>query len=79
LTVVLYECLLGRKVFLGTDQQVVERIQSGRVPDFSQVCPEHPAFLGDFFREALHRSPALRPATAQELRRRLEAVRAKLG
>jgi len=78
LSVVLYECLLGRKVFLGTDQQVVERIQSGRVPDFSQVCPEHPAFLGDFFREALHRSPALRPATAQELRRRLETVRAKL-
>jgi hypothetical protein len=79
LSVVLYECLLGRKVFLGTDQQVVERIQSGRVPDFSQVCPEHPAFLGDFFREALHRSPAFRPATAQELRQRLEAVRAKLG
>jgi hypothetical protein len=76
--VVLYECLLGRKVFLGTDQQVVERIQSGRVPDFSQVCPEHPAVLGEFFREALHRSPARRPATAQELRRRLEAARAGL-
>jgi hypothetical protein len=78
LSVVLYECLLGRKVFVGTDQQVVERIQAGRVPDFAQVCPEHPPILGRFFREALHRSPALRPATAQELRRRLEAVRAEL-
>ncbi|HKI05081.1 MAG TPA: serine/threonine-protein kinase [Thermoanaerobaculia bacterium] len=78
LAVVLYECLLGRKVFLGSDQQVVERIQSGRVPDFSQVCPEHPTVFGELFRSALHRSPALRPTTAQELRRRLEAVRAGL-
>ena len=78
LSVVLYECLLGRKVFLGTDAQVVERIQSGRVPDFSQVCPEHPAALGELFREALHRSPDRRPATAQELRQRLEAVRKEI-
>ncbi|HEV2856613.1 MAG TPA: serine/threonine-protein kinase [Thermoanaerobaculia bacterium] len=78
LCVVLYECLLGRKVFLGTDQQVVERILSGRVPEFSQVCPEHPAALGEFFREALHRRPDRRPATAQELRQRLETVRTAL-
>ncbi len=78
LSVVLYECLLGRKVFLGTDAQVVERIQAGRAPDFSQVCPEHPAVLGEFFREALHRSPDRRPATAQALRQRLEAVRKEI-
>jgi protein kinase-like protein/GAF domain-containing protein len=78
LTVVLYECLLGRKIFSGTDQQVVERIRSGRVPDFSQVCPEHPPALGEFFREALHRSPSRRPTTADELRRRLERVREEL-
>ena len=79
LCVVLYECLLGRKVFAGTDPQVVERIESGQVPDFSLVCPEHPAVLGEFFREALHRSPDRRPATAQELRKRLEAVRKELS
>ncbi len=75
LSLVLYEGLLGRKVFLGTDQQVVERIQSSGVPDFALACPEHPAVLGEFFREALHRSPGRRPATARELLRRLEAVR----
>jgi eukaryotic-like serine/threonine-protein kinase len=79
LSVVLYECLLGRKVFSGTDQQIMERIRSGRVPDFSQVCPQHPEALGWFFREALHRSPSRRPATAHELRRRLEAVREELA
>ncbi len=78
LCVVLYECLLGRKVFQGTDAQVMERIQSGRAPDFAQVCPEHPAILGEFFREALHRLPDRRPATAQELRERLAAVRKAL-
>jgi hypothetical protein len=81
LSIVLYECLLGRKVFSGTSQQVIERIRSGRVPDFSQiedVGPEHDATLGEFFRDALHRSPARRPASAEEMRARLEEVREKL-
>jgi len=78
LTVVLYECLLGRKVFSGTDPQILERVRSGRVPEFAQVCPEHDGDLGEFFRQALHRSPSRRPASACELRRRLEEVRAKL-
>lgn len=79
LSVVLYECLLGRKVFAGTDAQIVERIQSGRVPDFSQVCPEHPEALGRFFRDALHRALDRRPATALELKKRLEEVRREIG
>jgi eukaryotic-like serine/threonine-protein kinase len=78
LTVVLFECLLGRKVFSGTDQQIIERIRAGRVPDFSQICPEHPPALGELFRLALHRSPSFRPATANELRQRLEEVREEL-
>jgi hypothetical protein len=78
LAIVLYECLLGRKVFAGNQQQVVSRIRSGVVPDFSQVCPEHDGTLGEFFREALHRSIARRPATAEAMRRRLEEVRAEL-
>jgi hypothetical protein len=75
---VLYECLLGKKVFAGPQQQVLSRIRSGLVPDFSQVLPEHDAALGDFFRAALHRSPARRPAAAEEMRRRLEEVRENL-
>ena len=78
LTVVLYECLLGRKVFSGTDPQILERVRSGRVPEFAQVCPEHDGDLGEFFRQALHRSLSRRPASACDLRRRLEEVRAKL-
>jgi serine/threonine-protein kinase len=77
LAIVLYECLLGRKVFLGNRQQVVARIKAG-VPDFSQVCPDHDEALGDFFRSALHRSPLRRPQTAEAMRERLEEVRARL-
>ncbi len=79
LAIVLYECLLGRKVFAGTSQQVMSRIRAGVVPDFSQVCPEHDATLGKFFREALHRSRARRPESAEAMRRRLEEVRDRLG
>jgi serine/threonine protein kinase len=79
LSVVLYECLLGRKVFAGTDQQVMERIRAGRVPDFSQVCPEHDEGLGEFFRQALHPALSRRPASACELRRGLEKVRETLS
>jgi serine/threonine-protein kinase len=78
LAIVLYECLLGKKVFAGPQQQVLARIRSGLVPDFSQVLPEHDGVLGDFFRAALHRSPARRPATAEEMRGRLEEVRERL-
>jgi tRNA A-37 threonylcarbamoyl transferase component Bud32 len=78
LAIVLYECLLGRKVFAGNQQQVMARIRSGMVPDFSQVCPDHDEALGDFFRSALHRSADRRPATAEALRERLETVRARL-
>ncbi|HEV8578151.1 MAG TPA: serine/threonine-protein kinase [Thermoanaerobaculia bacterium] len=78
LSVVLYECLLGRKVFGGSDQQVMDRVLAGRVPDFAQVCPQHDEALAEFFRDALHRSRSRRPATACELRRRLEEVRTRL-
>jgi Protein kinase domain len=79
LSIVLYEALLGRKVFSGADRQILERVKSGRVPDFAQVCPEHAGDLGEFFREALHRSLSRRPASAYDLRRRLEEVRKRLG
>ncbi len=78
LCVVLYECLLGKKMFSGTNEQIAERIRVGRVPDFAQVCPDHGPALAGFFRDALHRTPSRRPATASDLRRRLEEVRASL-
>ncbi len=79
LAIVLYECLLGRKVFVGTQQQVMERIRSAAVPHFSQIDPDHDATLGEFFRAALHRSPGRRPASAAEMKERLEEIREGLG
>jgi hypothetical protein len=80
LAVVLYECLLGRKVFSGGDaQQIMIRIRNGRIPDFAQVCPEHEALLGDFFRSALHNTISRRPASAREIRQRLATLRPRLA
>ena len=79
LSVVLYECLLGRKIFAGGDApQVIARIKLGRVPEFSQILPELDGTLGELFRSALHKTRARRPASARELRQRLIAVRAEL-
>jgi len=80
LAIVLYECLLGRKIFAGGDmQQLMGRIRSGRVPDFAQACPEQDELLGDFFRAALHKTITRRPATARDLRERLIALRPRLA
>jgi general stress protein CsbA len=76
LAIVLYECLLGRKIFSGGDMhQLMNRIRHGRVPEFAQVLPEHEELLGDFFRSALHRTITRRPASARELKERLAALR----
>ena len=80
LAIVLYESLLGRKVFgTGDVRQIMTRIRLGRVPDFAQVCPEYDGALGHFFRAALHRSVSRRPATALELKRLLVEVRSRIG
>jgi serine/threonine protein kinase len=75
LAIVLYECLLGRKVFGGTDmRQLMARIRLGRVPDFAQVCPDYDDTLGDFFRKALHRDLIRRHATPQDMREHLTQI-----
>jgi len=79
LAIVLYEGLLGRKVFgTGDVRQIMTRIRLGRVPDFAQVCPEYDPALGDFFRTALHKSLARRPGTALEIKQMLAEVRSRL-
>jgi hypothetical protein len=78
LAIVLYECLLGRKIFTGDAKQLMARIRLGRVPEFAQVLPEHDEALAEFFRSALHKTVARRPASAADMRERLEAVRAHL-
>ncbi|HEY6321705.1 MAG TPA: protein kinase [Thermoanaerobaculia bacterium] len=79
LAIVLYESLLGHKVFgTGDVRQIMTRIRLGRVPDFAQVCPELEPALGDFFRTALHKSLVRRPGTALEIKQMLVEVRSRL-
>ena len=79
LSIVLYECLLGRKIFSGGDMHnLMMRIRHGRVPEFSQVLPALEGTLGELFRSALHRTQSRRPASASELKRRLAAARLRL-
>ena len=46
LSVVLYECLLGQKVFTGTNEQIAERIQSGTDAGLLPGLPRAPAGPG---------------------------------
>ncbi|HEX5760767.1 MAG TPA: serine/threonine-protein kinase [Thermoanaerobaculia bacterium] len=79
LCVVLYECLIGRKLFRGDDmKQVTARILMGRVPDLGDVRADAPEPLARFFRAALHRDINRRPADAAALRERLLEVRREL-
>ncbi|MEP7012982.1 MAG: protein kinase [Acidobacteriota bacterium] len=79
LSVVLFECLLGRKVFSGdNDRQLSVRIQLVRVPDLAAERPDTPKALVELFRGTLHRARTRRPDSAHELARRLAEVRAQL-
>ena len=66
LAIVLYECLLGRKIFSGGDMhQLMNRIRHGRVPDFAQVCPSTTSCSAtSSARPSTRRSPAARRAPA---------------
>ena len=80
LCVVLYECLIGRKLFRGENaNQVMAKILLGRVPELTDALPDAPEPLARFFRAALHRDINRRPASAAALRERLTAVRSELA
>jgi len=79
LAIVLYECLLGRKLFAGDAKQVMARIKQGRVPEMSLVLPEADEGLAALFRAALHKNPARRLGSARELKEKLEALRVRLA
>ncbi len=80
LCVVLYECLIGGKLFRGAEvKQVMAKILMGRVPDLTAGRPDAPEPLVRFFRAALHRDVNRRPADAAALRERLLAVRSELA
>jgi serine/threonine-protein kinase len=77
LSLVLYEALTGRHPFNGESvAQVIAKIQETRVPDVRDYRPDCPPELAALLRDSL--SPVLvrRPATAAELRIRLQRLRA---
>lgn len=79
LCVVLHETLVGERLFDGEDQRgVMQQIRRPRVADIRDRRPDCPPALAEFFQVALGGDPGLRPATAIELRRRLEDVRSCL-
>ena len=78
LSVVLYECLVGGRLFHGTMRDVMKAIQAAEVPDLRTRRPDCPALLAEFFSAALHYDQDERPATAKALHRRLLAIRQQL-
>jgi hypothetical protein len=80
LSLVLYECMAGVRVFSGSDLAAILRaIRSAGVPDIRHYRPDCPSVLSDFFARNLNRNPAQRAPTAAELRRQLEEVQRKLA
>lgn len=79
LAMVLFEAVAGRHPYAGgTPHRAMLRVYDGVVPDLREVAPDAPAPLADFLRDALHPDPRHRPATADELGRRLRALRSVL-
>lgn len=79
LSIVLYESLIGRKLFVGqSPKQMMTRILLARLPDLRQFQPEAPQSLVDLFRALLHKDRRQRPESATEMRTLLETIRGEL-
>jgi beta-lactam-binding protein with PASTA domain len=75
LGVVAFELLTGRLPFTGeTAMAIAYKHLSGRVPRASSLIPQLPAELDAFVASGTERDRELRPASAAEMRRDLEAI-----
>jgi hypothetical protein len=75
LTVTLYEAIAGRNPFAAaTRAGVLARIVTGPTPDLGAEALWAPPSVVTFFGRALSRNPQDRPATSEELRRRLAGL-----
>jgi hypothetical protein len=80
LCVLLYEAIAGRHPLSGYPiGDILHRIQYQPLPAIGDLQPECPAPVAAFLTDALSLEPARRPATAGELRNRLQRLRATLG
>jgi serine/threonine protein kinase len=78
-SLVLYEALTGRHPFdAETVTEVITKIQATEVPDVRDFRPDCPAPLAAVLRDSLSPILGRRPATASELRLRLQHLRANL-
>jgi serine/threonine-protein kinase len=75
LAVVLFELLAGRRLYHETDVgATARRVLEEAPPDIGELRADVPPELGGLMFEMLAKDPALRPATAEEAARRLEAI-----
>ncbi|HKE13751.1 MAG TPA: serine/threonine-protein kinase [Kofleriaceae bacterium] len=80
LGICLHELLTGHRLFKGTsDHQRAVAVLEQRIPPPSELDPSLPGVLDEVVLWALERDPARRPASADELRRALEAAAAEVG
>ncbi|MEM9290083.1 MAG: serine/threonine-protein kinase [Acidobacteriota bacterium] len=78
LCLVLYECLIGQRVFRGTVREVMEAVSQARIPPLSSFRPDVPEALEEFFLDALAKDRSRRAASAEELQRELRLLRNRL-
>jgi serine/threonine-protein kinase len=60
----LFECLAGKKLWEGTDMEVLRHLALDEPPLLEDVVPNAPRELGDLYRRLVTRDPRDRPATA---------------
>ena len=72
---VLYEAIVGRAPFLGTDDEATARARLERAPEpLTNLRPETPPEVDRFVLGLLSRDPVLRPANATEVATTLERL-----
>jgi len=72
-SIMLWEMTLGRRLFSGTDYQMLRQIVETDAPSPSVFVPDYPPELERIVMKGLHRDPELRYATAQQMQEDLDA------
>jgi serine/threonine protein kinase len=71
--IVLWELTVGRRLFDGTDVEVILQIANDPIAPPSAFCSDYPSDLERIVMKALQRDPAARYQTAREMQQELEA------